>query len=199
MSTRPTTRVRRSGTRAVLVALIAAVAAILLPGNASAAPADCATRNNNTYARLLECVTVEGVRAHQAALQAIADANGGNRAAGTPGYDASVDYVVDQLEAAGWDVSLDQFDFAVAQPIQQLTPTATTRESGDVTGSTLGTVTAAVMSVDINLTPPRANTSGCDGAYTEAAVGAPLTADPGGPNDFAGFVAGRIALIQRGG
>ena len=52
MSTRPTTRVRRSGTRAVLVALIAAVAAILLPGNASAAPApaECATRNNNTYA-----------------------------------------------------------------------------------------------------------------------------------------------------
>ena len=43
------------------------------------------------------------------------------------------------------------------------------------------------------------NTSGCDGAFTEAAVGAPLTADPGGVNDFAGFVAGRIALIQRGG
>jgi Zn-dependent M28 family amino/carboxypeptidase len=47
--------------------------------------------------------------------------------------------------------------------------------------------------------PPRATTSGCDGAFTEAAVGAPLVADPGGPNDFAGFVAGRIALIQRGG
>ena len=72
-------------------------------------------------------MTVEGVRAHQAAFQAIADANGGNRAAGTPGYDASVDYVVDQLEAAGWTVSLDQFDFTVAQPIQQLTPTAATR------------------------------------------------------------------------
>ena len=28
-----------------------------------------------------------------AAFQAIADANGGTRAAGTPGYDASVDYV----------------------------------------------------------------------------------------------------------
>ena len=53
--------------------------------------------------------------------------------------------------------------------------------------------------IDINLTPPQANTSGCDGAYTEAAVGAPLTADPGGVNDFAGFVAGRIALVQRGG
>ena len=40
---------------------------------------------------LLECVTLEGVRAHQAAFQAIADANGGTRAAGTDGYDASVD------------------------------------------------------------------------------------------------------------
>ena len=47
--------------------------------------------------------------------------------------------------------------------------------------------------------PPRANTSGCDGAFTEAAVGAPLVADPGGADDFAGFPAGAIALIQRGG
>ena len=68
-----------------------------------------------------------------------------------------------------------------------------------MTGSALGTVTNAVTPIDINLVPPRANTSGCDGAFTEAAVGAPLVADPGGLNDFAGFVAGRIALIQRGG
>ena len=34
-------------------------------------------------------------------FQAIADANGGVRAAGTPGYDASVDYVAETLEAAG--------------------------------------------------------------------------------------------------
>jgi Zn-dependent M28 family amino/carboxypeptidase len=56
-----------------------------------------------------------------------------------------------------------------------------------------------VTPIDINLVPPRANTSGCDGAFAEAAVGAPLTADPAGPDDFAGFVSGRIALVQRGG
>ena len=56
-----------------------------------------------------------------------------------------------------------------------------------------------MVPVDINLVPPRANTSGCDGAFTEAAVGAPIVADPGGANDFAGFPAGSIALIQRGG
>ena len=37
------------------------------------------------------------------------------------------------------------------------------------------------------------------GAYTEAAVGAAIVADPGGPDDFAGFPAGSIALTQRGG
>ena len=45
----------------------------------------CGSRTNNTIDKLLECVTLAGVREHQAALQAIADANGGTRAAGTPG------------------------------------------------------------------------------------------------------------------
>ena len=41
---------------------------------------------------------------HLAALQRIADANGGNRAAGTRGYDASADYVAARLRDAGWEV-----------------------------------------------------------------------------------------------
>jgi Zn-dependent M28 family amino/carboxypeptidase len=60
-------------------------------------------------------------------------------------------------------------------------------------------VNTQVIPVDVALAPPRASTSGCDGAFTEASVGAPLTAHPAGPDDFAGFTAGRIALIQRGG
>ena len=43
--------------------------------------------------KLLECVTLDGVLAHEQAFQDIADDNGGTRASGTPGYDASVDYV----------------------------------------------------------------------------------------------------------
>jgi hypothetical protein len=39
-------------------------------------------------------------------LQRIADANGGNRAAGTKGYDQSAAYVADQLRDAGYDVTL---------------------------------------------------------------------------------------------
>jgi Zn-dependent M28 family amino/carboxypeptidase len=157
---------------------------------------------NNTHAKLLECVTLDGVRDHQAALQAIADANGGTRAAGTPGYDASVAYVKGKLEAAGYSVTLDPFPFVfVPLPtLQRTAPSAASYETGAFTGSGTGTVTdAPVTAIDINLAPPRANTSGCQGAFTEAAVGAPIVPDPGGPDDFAGFVAGSIALVQRGG
>ena len=201
MNEYPTGVGRRRSARLLLGAVAGVIAALLLaaPGFAGAPAVGCENRTNNTYDKLLGCVTLAGVREHQAALQAIADANGGTRAVPTPGYDASVDYVVETLEAAGWSVSTDQFDFTVAQPIKQLTPIVATHASGGVTGSALGTVTAAVTPIDINLTPPRASTSGCDGAFTEAAVGAPLTADPGGVDDFAGFVAGRIALVQRGG
>ena len=192
-----------SARRRLMGLLIASlvVMAVLPGGVAVGAPPQkaCESRTNNTYEKVLECVQVGGVREHQAALQAIADANGGTRAAATPGYDASVDYVADTLRAAGWTVEFHQFDFTVAEPIRQLTPIVATYDSGDVSGSALGTVTAQVIPVDINLVPPRANTSGCDGAFTEAAVGAPLTADPAGVNDFAGFPAGQIALIQRGG
>jgi len=168
---------------------------------ALAGPESCDTRVNNTHAKLLECITLEGVREHQAAFQAIADANGGTRAAGTPGYEESVDYVVEKMTAAGYNVTLNSFPFVfVPTPIlQQLTPVNATYETGAFTGTGFGDVTAAVTAVDINLIPPRANTSGCQGAFTEAAVGAPIVPDPGGPDDFAGFTAGNIALIQRGG
>jgi Zn-dependent M28 family amino/carboxypeptidase len=48
--------------------------------------------------------------AHLRALQAIADANHGNRADGTPGYDASVEYVAKTLRDKGFKVSTPQFD-----------------------------------------------------------------------------------------
>jgi Zn-dependent M28 family amino/carboxypeptidase len=161
---------------AVLAATMAFVPAVLAGSEA------CDTRVNNTQAKLLECVTLEGVREHQAAFQAIANANGGTRAAGTPGYQASVQYVVDTMTAAGYNVTLNSFPFVyVPLPtLRQLTPVAATYESGSFTGTGYGDITAAVTAVDINLVPPRASTSGCEAA------------------DFAGFPAGNIALIQRG-
>ena len=185
-----------------IVALVSIIAAALsFAPVAMAGPASCENRNNNTHAKLLECVTLEGVREHQAAFQEIADANGGNRAATTPGYDASVAYVKETLEAAGYEVQLDPFDFPVPRPaiLQQTAPISATYQTGAFTASAFGSVAANVTPVDINLVPPRANTSGCQGAYTEAFVGAAIVADPAGPDDFAGFPVGNIALIQRGG
>jgi hypothetical protein len=48
---------------------------------------------------------------HLSALQAIADENGGTRAAGTPGEHASVDYVAARLRAARWRVRLQPLRF----------------------------------------------------------------------------------------
>ncbi len=172
--------------RARGVAIVALVLAAILPaGEALAVPsqADCDGRSNNTYQKVLECIRLDQVRAHQAALQAIADANGGNRAAGLPGYTGSVEYVVEKLEAAGWDVTLDEFEYEFTPPVvlEQLTPISATYESGAFSGSGFGDVTGPVIPVDINLVPPRASTSGCESTDFTGF---------GGPND--------IALIQRG-
>ena len=158
---------------------------------AAAGPNACEKRNNNTIAKLTECVTLEGVREHQAAFQAIAEANEGNRASGTKGYDASAEYVTQRLEAAGYSVQSQEFDFpyfelrgssfAQASPV----PTdyvegtdyqvATYSGSGDLTGTAITPV-----DVTVPLTPTDTSTSGCDAA------------------DFAGFPAGDVALVQRG-
>jgi Zn-dependent M28 family amino/carboxypeptidase len=58
-------------------------------------------------------VTVDAMMAHLTKLQDIANANGNTRAVGTPGYDASVDYVVGKLRDKGFEVQTLQFDARV--------------------------------------------------------------------------------------
>ncbi len=182
----------RASARFAAVGVLGLVAAALLPAQAaSATPGNgCANRTNNTYSKLLQCVTVEGVREHQAQLQKIADASDdpfypGTRAAGTDGYADSVDYVAGQLRDAGYRVTLDEFQFEFVFPalLQQLTPVNATYETGAFTGSPPGEVTGTVIPVDINLTGDRASTSGCEAADFTGL-------------DFAG--SNDIALIQRG-
>lgn len=55
-------------------------------------------------------VSLAGAVQHLEVLQKIADEHGGNRAAGTPGYDASVDYVVGVLRRAGFSVGTPTFE-----------------------------------------------------------------------------------------
>jgi aminopeptidase Y len=165
---------------ALLLALLATLALVAV---VQAGPEACDSRSNNTFAKLLECVTLDGARSHQAALQAIADANGGNRTSGAPGYDASVAYVKEKLEAAGYLVTVQEFQF---QTFISLSPSILEQVAPPPTGpipnnimsySGSGDVTAPVTALPA---PPVDTTPGCDAA------------------DFAGFPAGNIALISRG-
>ncbi|UWX98001.1 M20/M25/M40 family metallo-hydrolase [Arthrobacter zhaoxinii] len=133
-------------------------------------------------------MTLKNVMRHLDGLQRAADANGGNRASGTPGYEASGRYIEKQLRRAGYKpvrqpFSYDQFEL-VSEALEQVSPEARTLVAGTdfstMSYSGPGDVTAAVTPVDINLLGDRATTSGCE------------------PEDFAGFPAGNIALLQRG-
>lgn len=63
--------------------------------------------------QLSEKVTTDAVYAHLEALQRIAEANGDTRYSGTPGYVASVDYVVKALRDKGFDVQTPEFEFSM--------------------------------------------------------------------------------------
>ena len=185
---------RKGALRLTALGSAAALMTALLPGQAASAPpsAVCEDRVNNTYRKLLTCVTLKGVREHQAAFPRIANESTdpvypGTRAAGTEGYADSVDYVAGLLEDAGYQVTLDpveiQFNFPAV--LRQLTPDAAEIETGVFTGSGSGNVEGVVNAIDINLEkgPNAVSTSGCEAADFEGI-------DWGGDSD--------IALVQRG-
>jgi Zn-dependent M28 family amino/carboxypeptidase len=94
------------------VLTVAVVAAALSGCGGSATPAG-ASSATNFAATLGQRVTVDAMMAHLTKLQQIADANGGNRALGTPGYDASAQYVADVLRGHGFDVQTPEFEVRV--------------------------------------------------------------------------------------
>jgi Zn-dependent M28 family amino/carboxypeptidase len=174
------------------VRAFAAAAAVALIAVVAAAPASAAP-NNNTVRKLTDAVTPAGVLNHLEALQGVADANGGNRAAGRSGYAASVGYVVDRLNAAGYSPVVQSFPFQYAEENSELirvSPVPRTFVNGTDfirnrfdSGVPEGTATGALRNIDLVLNPSGpANTSnsGCEAA------------------DFAGFPAGAVALVQRG-
>ena len=175
---------------AITAATATALALAVLPAGAALAgqpAAKCDNRNNNTISKLTECVTASGVMEHLDAFQSIADANGGTRAVLTPGYEASVDYVVDTLTAAGWQVHTEPFDYFVPgiSELEQLTPVQTDWENEAPAGAGVGEVSGTIIPVDLVLGQPNgtAVTSGCE------------------PEDFLGLdFSGDadIALVQRG-
>ena len=94
--------------------ILTAVAALLL-ASGGCASSDTANSMNprsgpDFAAALRGRVSTDAMMAHLTKLQDIANANGNTRAVGTPGYDASVDYVVGKLRDKGFDVQTMQFD-----------------------------------------------------------------------------------------
>jgi len=61
-------------------------------------------------------VTTDAMVAHLTTLQTIADGHDGTRAVGTPGYDASVDFVAGVLRDRGFDVQTPEFQTRVFTP-----------------------------------------------------------------------------------
>lgn len=163
----------------ILTILTIIAATLGFAQNATAGPASCDFRTTDNFKKLLLCVTLEGVRSHQAAFQAIADANGNTRVSGSPGYDESVDYVVAKMTSYGYNVTVQDFQFQTFVSLspsileQVAPPPAGPIENSIMSYSGSGDVTASVS-------VPSGDFRGCSAS------------------DFAGFPAGNIALISRG-
>lgn len=156
------------------------------PSNAA-----CETRTNDSAAKLVACIQRQALWQHLVAFQRIADSNPGanghgNRNTGEPGYKASVDYVAALVRAAGYRVTIQPYAFTRF------------RVTGVPTFGTLGHNYAVSQDWYV------ARLSG-HGTLTAPVqpVGGIVIAAAGGsgsgcsPSDFAGFVPGSVALIQR--
>src|SRR5438309_1502162 len=130
-------------------------------------------------------------------FQAIADANLGpdghpSRNSGEPGYKASADYVASVMQAAGYNVTIQQYTFTyyafTGRPtFSEVSPAAhdyalsTEWNPGQSTGTATDQALQPAGGIIIPPTATPSSTSGCTSA------------------DFTGFTIGHIALIQRGG
>ena len=130
--------------------------------------------------KLAKKVTVEGINRHLIALQRIADRNGGTRAALTPGYDASVEYVAGKLRDEGFIVTTPTFNFDI--------------QVVDAKTATVGGVSYEALVMTASPQTPAGGVTGPLRVVPEdATTGCEAT-------DFAGQdFTGSVALIRRGG
>ena len=92
--------------RWTVAAALAGALAFTVPSAVTAAPGEA--DDAGTLAPTAAAVPVQQVLDHLEVFQAVAHANGGNRASGTPGYRGSADYVVGRLRAAGYAPRVDR-------------------------------------------------------------------------------------------
>jgi Zn-dependent M28 family amino/carboxypeptidase len=161
------------------------------------ASADRIARADNVVGRpqaggLSDLTIGEGAFRHLQALQDIAAASGGNRAAGTVGYDRSAQYVAERLKEAGYTVRFEEFEFPFFEekspPVlvankpdgsQEPAPKDAVRTLANSGSSDVET---RLHAVNLRLTEgsPSVSASGCE------------------TTDFQGFERGTVALVRRG-
>jgi Zn-dependent M28 family amino/carboxypeptidase len=148
------------------------------PAPPAPAPTTAPAPDQGLPGRLVGDVTGDGAFGHLEELQRIADANGGNRALGTPGYDGSVDYVARTLRDAGYTVETPEFSarsFSVQDVRLTVDGTAISATALSFSpGTPAGGVTGPLAVI------PQDATSGCEA------------------EDFTGIPAGAVVLVRRG-
>jgi Zn-dependent M28 family amino/carboxypeptidase len=169
---------RRSATSLVLALLLASCSTQSPPESLESSSVAASRLPIPSEGAAAFIADVERISADLEALQAAADANGGIRAAGTPGYDASVDHVAAALREIGFAVELPEVSFIGFRelPGTRLEVAGTVVEGADE-------LHALIYSPGGDVSGPVAvlSGSGCD------------------PADFAGIPDGAIALTTMGG
>lgn len=190
------TRLILLGIFALLLVLGGIGIVTLLSSSPSGPSADSTPTENSgdseglTSPELREAVTPEGILEHVRRFAAIAEENGGNRAAGTAGYDASAQYVARTLREAGYEVRLQEFELPDSAEVADAELERAPSGSADyargedfsiMESSGSGQVTASVEPVDF--ARPEGNADSSSGCELE---------------DFEGFREGSVALLRRG-
>ncbi|KQU04319.1 amidohydrolase [Rhodococcus sp. Leaf7] len=157
----------------------AGVLALASCSSDTAEPSDEPVAAPVTGSSLSEAVSLDAVVGHLQKLTDIADANDGNRAAGTSGYDASVDYVAGALRDAGFDVETPEFQFD---------------------SYTLDSVALRALDRDVEVNAFTYSPATPTGGVTGPIVAAPADESPGcEASDYDGLpVTGAVVLVPRG-
>ena len=158
-----------------------------------AAPVASAIDRVNTR-ELRRAVTLDGILEHERALQDIAIANDDNRAATSPGYDASVNYVANRLRRAGYRVTLDPFNF----------PSWTQNGPATFQRTDAGNEAMYVEETDFVVAQFSGSADVSGPIFVAGRTNLPQPSGPGAslsgcaPADFTGIPTGAVALVQRG-
>lgn len=159
-------------------ALLASAAAVTLAVVAAPPPA-YATNGALASWLLRRAVTTDGVLKHLKELQRIADKNGGSRASGGAGYDASANYAEKVLRRAGYRVTRQAFEF---RTFLLNAPSVLARVAPEPGGDLPHRIMSYSGSGDVTApaSVPAGDAQGCD------------------PGDFGPGNVGTVVLIARG-